>query len=50
MSIDYGATNATENMAQEVHRQIKQKKSAFGQLTRNAEQVVDRRVKDKRRR
>lgn len=51
MTIEYGGATETKAKADEVHRMIKQKKSGFGQLTGNANKVVDRRVKkDKRRR
>jgi hypothetical protein len=44
MTIDY-EQNQTQTKAQEVHRRIKQKNSAFGKLTTNAQsnKIVDRR-------
>jgi len=44
MTIDYEA-NQTQTKAQEIHKRIKQKNSAFGKLTTNAQsnKIVDRR-------
>jgi cell division GTPase FtsZ len=45
MAVDYGAENETSRQANEIHRLIKQNKSAFGKITKNANKgkVVDRR-------
>lgn len=44
MSVDYGGGNETKAKVEEVHRMIKQKKSGFGVLTKNAEKrVIDKR-------
>ncbi len=43
MTIEYGVGNETQSKAQEIHRMIKQKKSGFGQLTSNANTVIDKR-------
>ena len=46
MTVDYGMGNETQNKTEEIHRQIKQKKSGFAKITNNA----GNRVKDRRKR
>jgi cell division GTPase FtsZ len=42
MNVDYGSSNTATAKAEQVHQIIKQKKSGFGQLTKNAgKKVVD---------
>jgi len=50
MIVDYEAGTDTQSKVKEIHRMINQKKSGFGKLTGNVNNLVKKNIKDRRKR